>query len=71
MTKDKVLFYLRRARNEKKTMSQEELAKQGISYERRHGVAEQMEMMKAEFEAISIALELVQNARSDNLVFRD
>ena len=71
MTKDKVIFYLRRCFKRCEVPSQEELAKKGFDYEERQKIEKEREALLEEATAISIAIDLVQNARSDNLVFKD
>ena len=58
MTKDKVIFYVRRARKRLLDYGQQDL-KGGHE----DGFNEQL--------ALAIALDLVQTARSDNLVFKE
>ena len=60
MTKEQLIFHLRRARNNTTVPSQEEMAKQGMPYNARQAGEEHREELNAHAEAIGIALELAE-----------
>lgn len=61
MTKDQVLFYLNRIRKEYESLSQEEMAKRGMSYARRLEAENKKTALSNEVEALEIAIRIVEN----------
>jgi hypothetical protein len=59
MTKDKVLFYLNRARRRAQCPDHEAMARAGIDYGERQRIARQQEEMKEEVEAWDIVMALL------------
>lgn len=59
MTKDKVIFYLNRARKRNQPPDHEAMARAGIDYSARQKIVKQQEEMKEEAEAWDIVMALL------------